>query len=194
MRMPHLAEMILIAMPALVACGGDSARPSSKGSGGSASGGSASGGSASGGSASGGSASGGVSGGTASGGVSGKPFEIEGGWSFLGPNPMDSAHLLAIKPGSMTYTDNDGNWSSKWTIKTYDNDLHRFQIEFDSGSGQYLPAGKSVSGTYDLNGAILTVQVANGFDSYPPLQSAGTCTDANTGDPLPDCRLYVKEN
>ena len=143
--------MVVMAMPVLVGCGGDAAKPPSK------------------------------------------PFEIEGGWSFLGPSPADSAHLLTIKPGSMTYTDNDGKWSSKWTIKTYDNELHRFQIEFDSGSGSYLPTGKSLSGTYDLAG-FLTVQLANGLASYPPLQSAGTCTDANNGNPLPDCRLYVKSN
>jgi len=94
----------------------------------------------------------------------------------------------------MTYTDNDGKWSSKWVLKTYDNGLHHFRVEFDSGSGSYLPVGQTMSGTYDLTGVILTVQVANGSASYPPLQDAGSCTDASDGTPHPDCRVYVKKN
>lgn len=121
-----------------------------------------------------------------------KPFEIEGGWSYLGPS--DGAHLLAIGSGSMVYTDNDGKWSSKWTIKAYDNALHHFQVAFDSGTGTYLPVGQTMSGAYDLNGAILTVQLEKGLTSYPPLQSAGSCTNAGDGTPLPDCRVYVKKN
>jgi hypothetical protein len=120
-----------------------------------------------------------------------KAFEIEGDWLFLGPSV--EPHDLTIGHGSMVYTDVDGKWSSNWTIKAYDNALHHFQVAFDSGSGTYLPVGQSMSGTYALGG-LLTVQLANGLASYPQLQSAGTCTSATDGAPVPDCRLYVKQN
>ena len=93
----------------------------------------------------------------------------------------------------MVYTDIAGMWSSKWTIKAYDNGLHHFQVAFDSGSGTYLPVGQSMSGTYDLSGTFLTVQLANGLASYPQLQGAGTCTRESDGMPLPECRLYAKQ-
>jgi hypothetical protein len=117
-------------------------------------------------------------------------FEIDGAWTYLGPS--DGPHDLTIGDGSMVYTDVAGTWSSHWTIKAYDNKLHHFQVAFDSGSGTYLPVGQSMSGTYDLTGALLTVQLANGLASYPPLESAGTCTAATDGAPIPECRTYIK--
>jgi hypothetical protein len=117
-------------------------------------------------------------------------FEIEGAWTYLGPS--DGPHDLTIGNGSMVYTDVAGKWSSKWTIKSFDNGLHHFQVTFDSGSGTYLPVGQSMSGTYESGAAVLTVQLANGLTSYPPLQSAGTCTGSTDGTPIPECRLYVK--
>ena len=51
-----------------------------------------------------------------------------------------------------------------------------------------------MSGTYDLSGTLLTVQLANGLASYPQLQSPGTCTGATDGTPIPDCRTYIKQN
>jgi hypothetical protein len=121
-----------------------------------------------------------------------KPLDIEGGWFYLGPS--DGAHTLTIGHGSMVYTDMDGKWSSKWTIKTSDNALHHFQVAFDSGTGTYLPVGQSMSGSYDVSGNVLTVQLANGLASYPPLDSPGTCTSETNGAPEPDCRLYLKMN
>ena len=119
-------------------------------------------------------------------------FELEAGWTYLGPS--DGPHDLTIGSGSMVYTDVAGMWSSRWTIKAYDNDLHHFQVTFDSGSGTYLPVGQSMSGTYDLSGTLLTVQLATGLASYPPLQSPGTCTGATDGTPIPECRTYIKQN
>jgi hypothetical protein len=121
-----------------------------------------------------------------------KAFEIEGAWLYLGPS--DGPHDLMIAHGSMVYTDVDAKWSSNWTIKAYDNGLHHFQVTFGSGSGTYLPVGQSMSGTYDLSGTFLTVQLANGLASYPNLQSPGSCTDGASGTPVPECRLYVKQN
>lgn len=118
-------------------------------------------------------------------------FEIDGAWSYLGPS--DVPHTLTVDDTSMVYTDTDGKWSSSWTIKTYDNQLHHFQVTFNSGSGTYLPVGQSMSGTYDLNGTTLTVQVASGLASYPQLQSPGSCTAATDGTPIADCRLYIKQ-
>ena len=119
-------------------------------------------------------------------------LDIEGGWTYLGPS--DGPHDLTIGQGSMVYTDVEGMWSSHWTIKGYDNELHHFQVTFDSGSGTYLPVGQSMSGTYELSNTLLTVQLANGLASYPQLRSAGTCTDAADGAPIPDCRTYIKQN
>lgn len=116
-------------------------------------------------------------------------FEAEGKWLYLGPS--DIPHTLAITRTSMTYTDVEGAWSSNWTIKAYDNQLHHFQVAFDSGVGAYLPMAQMTSGAYDRGSSLLTVQLAIGT-SYPALQGAGSCTDAG-GMPLPDCRLYVKQ-
>lgn len=122
-----------------------------------------------------------------------KPFELDGSWSYLGPS--DVPHDLKIDDSSMVYTALGGtDWSSTWTIHTYDNDQHHFQLEFVSGSGTYLPTGPSVSGTYELSGTLLTIQTAQGLSSYPALEDAGTCTGATDGTPVPDCRLYIKAN
>jgi hypothetical protein len=137
---------------------------------------------------------GGSGGATGSGGGSGgnttsPPFELEGKWTYLGP--ADAPHDLTIEHGSMVYDDVDGKWSSKWTITAYDNGLHHFQVTFDSGSGSYLPVGESMSGTYDLGVAFLTIQLAKGLSSYPPVEGAGSCTSTD-GTIFPDCRLYTK--
>ena len=118
-----------------------------------------------------------------------KAFEIEGDWLFLGPGT--EPHDLTIGHGSIVYTDVAGKWSSNWTIKAYDNALHHFQIVFGSGSGTYLPTGQSLSGTYEVTGNFLTVQLANGLGSYPKLEGTANCTDSN-GTPIVDCSLYVK--
>jgi hypothetical protein len=128
------------------------------------------------------------------------PFEIQGKWLYLGPSPSDGAHDLTVASGSgggngsMAYAAIDDAWSSNWTVKTYDNGLHHFQVTFASGSGTYLPVGQNMSGTYDLSGTILAVQLANGLASYPTLQSPPNCTAETSGTPLPDCRLYVKQD
>ncbi len=92
----------------------------------------------------------------------------------------------------MAYVDEAGAWSSNWTIKKYDNVLCHFQVVFASGTGTYLPVGQNMSGTYVLQGTILTVQLANGLDSYPALQSPGSCTEGTTL--IPDCRVYMNQN
>jgi len=121
-----------------------------------------------------------------------KPFALDGKWIYLGPS--DVPHDLAVDDVSMQYTDVEGKWSSKWTIKTYDDDKHHFQVSFDSGSGTYLPTGHDMSGTYEFSDSFLTIQLANGLSSYPDVKNAGTCTDASDGTATPDCRLYVKQN
>lgn len=120
-----------------------------------------------------------------------EPFDIAGSWLYLGPS--DGPHTLVITNSSMVYTDVSGAWKSTWTVKTYDNAQHHFQATFDSGNGTYLPSGQSSSGTYEVNGTLLTVQLATGLGSYPPLQGAGSCT-GDDGNPVPDCRLYVHQN
>ena len=117
-------------------------------------------------------------------------FELQGEWLYLGPS--DGPHTLKISNGSMVYADIDGQWSSNWTIKEYDNGLHHFQVVFESGTGKYLPVGQNMSGTYVITGAELTVQLASGLGSYPPMQSPGSCTEGTAF--IPDCRLYVKQN
>jgi len=145
-----------------------------------------------GGNATGGVATGGTSsGGTSTGGTPPEPFEIQGTWLYLGP--WDEVHTLQISDASMVYTDIDGEWSSNWTIEEYDNTLHQFQLAFESGNGTYSPTGQSISGTYVLNSQILTVQLADGVGSYPPLQSPGSCIEEG-GDRIPDCGLYMHQN
>ncbi len=116
-------------------------------------------------------------------------FDLDGRWLYLGPS--DGPHTLEINNASMAYADVSGAWSSNWTIKEYDNVLCHFQVVFESGTGTYLPVGQNMSGTYVLEGAILTVQLANGLDSYPALQSPGSCTEGTT--PIPDCRIYMNQ-
>ena len=119
-----------------------------------------------------------------------EPFELEGAWLYLGPS--DVPHNLTVGPSTMVYADVEGHWSSNWTIKTYENGPHHFQVVFGSGSGAYLPVGQGMSGAYDVSGSLLTVQLAKDLASYPQLQGPGTCTGTADGTPLPDCRLYVK--
>jgi hypothetical protein len=119
-------------------------------------------------------------------------FELDGSWIYLGPS--DVPHELKIDNGAMAFTDVNGTWASSWTLKSYDNSLHHFQMAFTSGSGSYLPMGQNKSAAYDLSGTLLTLQLAEGMASYPPLQDAGTCTSATDGAPIPDCKLYIKKN
>jgi len=121
-----------------------------------------------------------------------EPFELDGSWIYLGPS--DVPHDLKISDASMAFTDVGGSWASNFTIESYDNHLRHFQLVFGSGTGAYLPVGENMSAAYDLSGALLTVQLAKGLASYPPLQGAGTCTSATDGAPLPDCKLYIKKN
>ncbi len=118
-----------------------------------------------------------------------EPFAIEGSWLFLGPSGGE--HDLTITSKTMKYKAISEDWESSWTIKQYDNELHHFQIVFDSGHGSYYPEGQSFSGTYDRSEAILSVQLAKGLDSYPQLRSPGSCTDSSN--PIPDCKLYMKQ-
>lgn len=117
------------------------------------------------------------------------PLDIVGSWLYLGPS--DPTHTLVIDQTSFVYTGVDAVWNSHWTIKATDNALHHFQMVFASGSGSYLPMGQTLSGTYE-NGAFLSVQLASG-SAYPELKSAGTCTSATDGAPIPGCGLYVKQ-
>jgi hypothetical protein len=117
-------------------------------------------------------------------------FELQGTWTYLGP--WDGEHTLKISDTSMVYAAIAGDWSSNWTIKEHDNGLHHFQIGFESGTGTYFPVGQKISGAYVLAGAILTVQLASGAGSYPPVQSPGSCTEGSDKF-IPDCRLYMKQ-
>jgi len=191
--------MITAVLPLLLGCTGSGGAMKTGSGGAPASG---SGGSGSGGSSSMAGMTGGSGGATGSGGGSGgnttppQPFEIDGRWTFLGPNPSDVPHDLTIEDGSMVYEDVDGMWSSKWKIKTYDNGLHHFQVTFESGMGTYLPVDQNMSGlsgTYDRGSAFLTIQLGKGLSEYPALRGAGSCT-ADDGTIYPDCRLYVKLN
>jgi hypothetical protein len=143
----------------------------------------------------GGSGTGGVAtGGTSAGGtttVQPEAFELQGTWLYLGP--WDGVHTLEISNASMVYADVAGEWSSNWTIEEYDNELDHFQLVFESGTGAYSPTGQDISGTYVLSGAILTVQLANGLGSYPPVQSPGSCTEEGSI-PIADCGLYMNQN
>jgi hypothetical protein len=120
----------------------------------------------------------------------GGAFELQGNWVYLGPG--DGPHDLKISGASMVYTDEAGKWSSNWTIKSYDNSAHHFEIVFDSGTGTYLPVGDKMSGAYVLDGLILTVQLASGLGSYPQVKSPGSCTEG-TSTLIPDCRIYMKQ-
>lgn len=117
-----------------------------------------------------------------------EPFAIEGSWLFLGPT--GEGHEIAVSSTSMKYQGTEEVWDSSWTIKKYDNEVHQFQIAFDSGHGTYYPQGQGFSGTFDVSGAILTVQLAKGLDSYPQLREPGSCME---NDAIPDCKLYMKQ-
>jgi hypothetical protein len=117
-------------------------------------------------------------------------FELDGSWLYLGP--ADGPHSLTITNESMAYADIAGAWSSHWTLQDYDNELHRFQVVFGSGTGTYLPVGQKMSGTYVLSGTILTVQLADGLGSYLPVQSPGSCTEGGST-LIPECRIYVSQ-
>jgi hypothetical protein len=109
---------------------------------------------------------------------------------YLGPS--DGPHTLKIARTTIDYADVSGSWASKWTITARDNGLRHYQMQFDSGTGPYLPMGQLMSAAYDVSGTLLTVVLANG-SSYPQLQGAGTCTAAADGAPVPGCSLYVKQ-
>ena len=122
-------------------------------------------------------------------------FELQGSWLFLGP--WSGEHTLKISNTSMKYAslaDPSGDWSSNWTVKQYDNGLHHFRITLDAGTGNYYPAGRDMSGTYVVENAILTIQLAisNDKGSYPELKSPGSCTEEG-GLLIEDCRLYMKQ-
>jgi hypothetical protein len=189
MRIHCLAATIAMAALALSGCGGDDSPPPAAGAG---AGGTGTGGAATGGAATGGAAAGGAAAGGAAAGGGGKPFELDGSWIYLGPS--DVPHDLVIGDSSMNYKAVAGDWSSDWTINAYDNELHHFQTVFKSGSGTYLPMGNSMSGAYELAGALLTIQLAQDLTAYPQVQGAGTCTNAADGMPLSNCRLYIKGN
>ena len=188
MRISCLATMITMATSALAGCSSDTTTPPGGSSGGGSLGaaGSPLGGS------SGAPAAGTSSGGNSSGGANVEAFELDGSWIYLGPS--DAPHDLKISNGTMSFIDVAGAWASNWTVKSHDDTLNHFQLAFVSGSGSYLPVGESLSATYDVAGTLLTMQLAQGVDSYPPLQGAGTCTSATDGTPLPDCKLYIKQN
>ena len=118
------------------------------------------------------------------------PFELQGSWLYLGPS--DGPHDLKIDSKTVNFVDVDGKWSSTWTLKTYDNAHHQFQMAFVSGTGAYLPMGQSMSGAYEVSGTFLTFQLASGA-SYPPVVGPGTCTSPADGMPVPNCGLYVKQ-
>jgi hypothetical protein len=149
-------------------------------------------------SSTGGLASGGTTGGVATGGTSAsstttvpsEAFELEGSWLFLGPG--DLMHTIEISNGSMVYTDIGEAWSSNYTIQKYDNDMDQFQITFESGTGTYYPVEQNMSGTYVLSGSILTIQLANGLESYPPMLNPGSCTDESSNR-IADCGLYMSQ-
>jgi hypothetical protein len=118
-------------------------------------------------------------------------FELQGSWLFLGPG--DGEHTVKFSNGSVVYTDIGGQWSSNWTLKTYDNGLHQFQLVLESGTGTYFPVGQNLSGTYVLNEPILTVQLTDGLASYSPVRSPGSCTEDGS-DRISNCGLYMKQN
>lgn len=117
-------------------------------------------------------------------------FELQGSWLYLGP--WSGEHTLKISNTSMKYASLSGDWSSNWTVKQYDNELHQFQIDLGSGTGMYYPAGRNMSGAYVLENAILTIQLTIDSGSYPVLRSPGSCTEEG-GMLIEDCRLYMKQ-
>lgn len=117
-------------------------------------------------------------------------FEIEGSWLYLGP--WDGPHTLEITSESVQYADTDNGWSSTWSIKEYDNGLHRFELVFKTGEGEFSPSGQNLSATYVLNNGILTVQLADGLEAFQPVESPGSCTTEES-DLIPDCKIYMQQ-
>jgi hypothetical protein len=115
-------------------------------------------------------------------------LSIEGHWLFLGPS--GPGHEITITSKSLKYKATETDWESNWTIKKYDNDLHQFQLVFDSGHGEAYPSGESFSATFSADETFLTIQLAKGLDSYPKLDMDTRCTDGL--EPIPDCKLYMK--
>ncbi len=133
-----------------------------------------------------------AAGGSGTGGAPPVPFDLQGTtWLYLGP--WDSVHTLEISEDSVVYADIAGEWSSTWSLTEYDNDVQHFQLTFASGVGTYSPTGSSLSGAYVLADAILTVQLAEGVASYPPVESPGSCT-RDGAERIPDCGIYMKQN
>ena len=117
-----------------------------------------------------------------------KPFAIEGLWLFLGPT--GPGHEITISSKSMTYKATETDWESNWTLKQYDNELHNFQLVFESGHGSAYPTGESFSGTYEVTDIILSIQLAKGLDAYTPLKNPDSCM--NDSNPIADCKRYMK--
>jgi hypothetical protein len=115
-------------------------------------------------------------------------FELNGSWLYLGP--WDQLHTLTITNTSLVYSGEGGDWSSTFTLKDFDNDLQRFQMVFKSGNGSYMPTGQSLSGTYDLSGAILAIQLTNGLGSYSPIEAS--CLTAGS-ERIANCGRYMKQ-
>jgi hypothetical protein len=122
------------------------------------------------------------------GGGTSEPLSIEGSWLFLGPT--GPGHEITITSKAMKYKATETDWESNWTVKKYDNDLHHFQIAFDSGHGEAYPSGESFSATFEADETFLNIQLAKGLDSYPDLDVNSRCTDGL--EPIPDCKLYMK--
>jgi hypothetical protein len=119
-----------------------------------------------------------------------EPFDLDGDWLYLGP--WDGEHRIKITDTTAEYTDVGGEWKSEWSIKEYDNGQHHFQLAFKSGTGSYYPTGKDWRASFARDGVMLTLQLASGTGSYPPVEGAGSCTDGS-GEPITDCRLYLKQ-
>lgn len=194
MRISSLATTLTLMTMVCFGCGGGGSSGGGAGSSGEGGGSSSAGGGSSGGGAGSSGGGGGSSGGASTSAsktdstVSSKPLSIEGSWLFLGPT--GPGHRITITSKSMKYKGTEEDWESSWTIKTYDNDRHQFQLVFDSGHGSAYPSGESFSATYDATETILSVQLAKGLDSYPELKSPGSCTEGS--DNIPDCKLYMK--
>jgi hypothetical protein len=118
------------------------------------------------------------------------PFELEGNWLYLGP--WDGEHTLKFSGTTATYDDIGGAWSSTWTLKSFDNDRHHFQIVRKEATGAYTPAGQELSGSYVLDAVILTVQLADGLGSYPEIRRPGSCTEDDSTK-IENCRIYMKQ-
>lgn len=142
------------------------------------------GGATTGGAATGGDATGGAT-------VPPEPLEIQGSWLYLGPG--SNGHTLEIDATSVRYAAIEGQWSSSWSITETDSALDHFRLVLESGTGTYYPVGPNVSATYASSGAILTVQLADGLGTFPPMLSPGGCID-EASVPIADCSLYMRQD